>query len=97
MRSFATQTGIEFDVERLQNLLPPWKVILHNDDHNSMDHVVRSLRKCVQSLSEEEAVGVLLEAHEAGKAVVIECPKEAAEHYRAGLESCGLTATIEGR
>jgi ATP-dependent Clp protease adaptor protein ClpS len=37
----------------------------------------------------------MLEAHEHGRAVVIECPKEAAEHYRARLESFGLTATIE--
>ncbi len=89
MPTSATQTGTDIDVERLQHLLPPWRVILHNDDHNSMEHVVRSLRKCVQSLSESDAEAVMLEAHTAGKAVVIECPKEAAEHYRAGLESCG--------
>jgi ATP-dependent Clp protease adapter protein ClpS len=37
----------------------------------------------------------MLEAHNHGQAKVITCPKEAAEHYRAKLESCGLTATIE--
>jgi ATP-dependent Clp protease adaptor protein ClpS len=92
----APGTGTDIDVERLQNLLPPWRVILHNDDHNSIDHVVRSLRKCVPSLSQEDAEAVTMEAHHEGKAIVIECPKEAAEHYRTGLESCGLTATIEG-
>jgi ATP-dependent Clp protease adaptor protein ClpS len=70
-------------------------VILHNDDYNSMDHVVRSLRKCVPSLSQEDAEAVMLEAHQTGKALVIQCPQEAAEHYRVGLETCGLTATIE--
>lgn len=95
MSAQATQLDTDLDVERLQNLLPPWRVILHNDDHNSMDHVVRSLRKCVPSLSQEDAEAVMLEAHHEGKAVVIECPKETAEHYRTGLESCGLTATIE--
>jgi ATP-dependent Clp protease adaptor protein ClpS len=95
MTTMQTQVDTDIDVERLQNLLPPWRVILHNDDHNSMDHVVRSLRKCVPSLSEEEAEAVMLEAHETGKALVIQCPKEAAEHYRVGLETCGLTATIE--
>ena len=97
MPSNQTQLDTDIDVERLQNLLPPWKVILHNDEVNSMDHVVRSLRKCVPSLSEQDAETVMLEAHHEGKALVIQCPKEAAEHYRLGLETCGLTATIEGR
>lgn len=86
---------IRFDEETLKRLLPPYRVILHNDDHNSMDHVVRSLVRCVPSLTIEEAVGIMVTAHENGQATVIECPKEAAEHYRDGLESCGLTATIE--
>ena len=57
--------------------------------------VVRSLLRCVQSLSIEDAVAIMMIAHENGQASVIECPKEAAEHYRDALESCGLTATIE--
>lgn len=87
--------GISFDEETLKRLLPPYRVILHNDDHNSMDHVVRSLLRSVPSLTIEEAVQVMMTAHENGQATVIECPKEAAEHYRDSLESCGLTATIE--
>ena len=83
------------DEAALTRLLPPYRVILHNDDHNSMDHVVRSLLRCVPSLTIEEAVQIMTTAHENGQATVIECPKEAAEHYRDGLESCGLTATIE--
>ncbi|MEO6398954.1 MAG: ATP-dependent Clp protease adaptor ClpS [Tepidiformaceae bacterium] len=85
----------DFDEATLTRLLPPYRVILHNDDHNSMDHVVRSLVRCVQSLTIEAAVEVMLAAHENGQATVIECPKEAAEHYRDALESCGLTSTIE--
>ncbi len=85
----------EIDEAALTRLLPPYRVILHNDDHNSMDHVVRSLLRCVQSLTVEDAVAIMMTAHENGQATVIECPKEAAEHYRDALESCGLTATIE--
>ena len=81
--------------ETLKRLLPPYRVILHNDDHNSMDHVVRSLLRCVPSLTVEAAAAIMVTAHEHGQATVIQCPKEAAEHYRDGLESCGLTATIE--
>lgn len=83
------------DEETLKRLLPPYRVVLHNDDHNSMDHVVRSLRRCVPSLTMEEAVEIMFAAHNHGQATVVECPKEAAEHYRDCLESAGLTATIE--
>jgi ATP-dependent Clp protease adaptor protein ClpS len=86
---------VEFDEETLTRLLPPWAVILHNDDHNSMEHVIRSLLRCVPSLTPEEAIEIMFTAHYHGEATVITCPKEAAEHYRASLESCGLTATIE--
>lgn len=89
----APATGI--DPALLQRLLRPYRVILHNDDVNTMDHVVRALLRSVPSLSREQATAIMFEAHEHGRAVVIECPKEAAEHYRARLESFGLTATIE--
>jgi len=85
---------VGIDEEALIRLVPPHRVVLHNDDHNSMDHVVHSLLQCVP-ISAERAVEVMLEAHLNGKAAVIECPKETAEFYRDGLESCGLTATIE--
>ncbi len=90
-----TLPGTGLDEETLKRLVPPYRVILHNDDHNSMDHVVRSLLRCIPSLTMEAAVRIMLTAHENGQATVIECPKEAAEHYRDGLQSCGLTATIE--
>ena len=75
--------------------LPPYAVILHNDDRNSMDHVVQSLLACVPELETEEAVQVMLTAHEEGRARVIRCPLERAELYRDRLELKGLTATIE--
>ena len=85
----------DLDEEALLALIPPYRVILHNDAHNTMDHVVESLIRCVPSLTVEAAAAIMFEAHHEGKATVIECPKEAAEHYRGALESCGLTATIE--
>jgi ATP-dependent Clp protease adaptor protein ClpS len=83
------------DTATVRRLLPPYRVVLHNDDHNTMDHVVRSLLRSVPSLTVERAAEIMLEAHNHGSATVIVCPKEAAEHYRDALESCGLTATIE--
>lgn len=83
------------DPKTIERLLPPYRVVLHNDDHNSMDHVVRSLPKAVPSLTPERAAEIMLEAHNHGRATVITCPKEAAEHYRDRLETFALTATIE--
>lgn len=78
-----------------RRILPPYKVILHNDDHNQMDHVVQSLRKSVPGMSLSRAAAVMWEAHVNGKAVVLACPLELAELYQQRLLSCGLTATIE--
>ena len=75
--------------------LDPYAVVLHNDDVNSMDHVVRSLQRSVPGMSRQKAHHVMLEAHNTGRAVVIVCPLELAELVRNRLESCGLTATIE--
>src|SRR5215212_9135556 len=70
--------------------LRPYSVVLHNDDVNDMMHVVQSLRRSVPALSAQQAVAIMMEAHELGKAVVIQCPLEHAELYRDRLESCGL-------
>jgi ATP-dependent Clp protease adaptor protein ClpS len=91
----ATTTTPDIDIEALKRILPPWAVILYNDDHNSMDHVVHSLLRSVPPLTAEQAAEVMMMAHEHGQAIVTACPKETAELYRDRLESCGLTATIE--
>ena len=75
--------------------LDPHQVVLHNDDHNTMDHVVRSLLRSVPGMSTERALVLMMEAHNTGRAVVLVCPLELAELVRDRLESCGLTATIE--
>lgn len=80
--------------ETLLAALPPVTVVLHNDDVNSMDHVVLALLDSVPELTSERAVEVMLAAHEHGTADVISCPFERAELYRNRLERHGLTATI---
>jgi len=74
---------------------PNYKVLLHNDDHNTMEYVVESLMKTVPSLSWTDAVAVMLEAHHTGVGLVIVCPQEPAEFYCEGLQRRGLTSTIE--
>jgi ATP-dependent Clp protease adaptor protein ClpS len=89
-----TEVETEVDYETLGRLLPPYRVVLHNDDHNTMDHVVRSLQKSVPGLTQERAAEIMLEAHNHGSATVIVCALEPAELYRERLEGYGLTATI---
>ena len=79
----------------VQDFFPPYSVILHNDDHHTMDFVVASLLKSVSRLTTEEAISVMLETHNQGRAVVITCPLEHAELYRSRIRSFGLVATIE--
>jgi ATP-dependent Clp protease adaptor protein ClpS len=94
-----TQTPVAPDVEERTDtrtfILPPWRVMLHNDDHNTFDHVIDALLKTVPSLSPDDAVAITMEAHFSGVALVIVTPKERAEFYRERLESFGLTSTIE--
>lgn len=73
----------------------PWNVMLHNDDVNTMEHVVKSLRESVSGMSEQEAVLITMEAHEQGVALVITCALEKAELIRDRIQTFSLSATIE--
>jgi len=90
-----TETRPDIGTRERQAILPPYSVILHNDDHNEMVYVVQCLLKTVPALGTSKAVLIMLEAHKHGRAVVTTCPLELAELYRDRLESFGLTATIE--
>lgn len=83
------------DVRQLLRLLPRYRVLLHNDDYNAMDHVVVALMRTISGMEMQRAVQIMLEAHTNGCAQVIVCLKELAEHYREGLERYSLTCTIE--
>jgi ATP-dependent Clp protease adaptor protein ClpS len=74
--------------------LPPWKVLLHNDDVNEMEEVVRIIRQ-VTTLSKQDALARTLEAHQSGLALLLVTHQERAELYVEQFASCGLTATAE--
>lgn len=76
-------------------ILPPWRVLLHNDDYHTIDYVIASLLATVTSLTVEQAVAVTFEADACGLALVIVTPRERAEFYRERLQQCGLISTIE--
>ena len=64
--------------ETRTRLLPPYHVILLNDDDHSMDFVVAVLMK-VFGCPIERAMQLMLEAHTTGRAVLWTGPKEVAE------------------
>src|SRR5258708_40077793 len=88
-RTLAPRTDAEVE-ERLR-LLPRYRGLLHNDDYNEMAHVVPALISSVPSLSADEAMRIMLEAHLQGVAQVIVCPTGAAGHYRGRLAGFGRT------
>ncbi len=84
----------EITHERTQ-LLPPYKVILFNDDYNEMNDVVFALLRSVNHLSRQDAEHIMFTAHSTGSAIVIVCPREEAEYYQERLTGYGLMTTIE--
>lgn len=74
--------------------LPPWKVLLHNDDKNDMPFVIRTVME-LTPLNEQDAKVRTLEAHETGVALLLTTHKERAELYQEQLTSKGLIVTIE--
>jgi ATP-dependent Clp protease adaptor protein ClpS len=102
-RPTATQTPsreggtavIEKEPQRLRKPSPRYKVLLHNDPVNTMEYVVTTLRQVVPALSEQDAIAVMLEAHNTGVGLVIVCDLEPAEFYCEALKAKGLTSTLE--
>lgn len=74
----ATRPEVEPREETRTRRIPPYHVILLNDDHHSMQFVVEVLRK-VLGCSLEQAVQMMMEAHESGRAIIWTGPKEVAE------------------
>jgi ATP-dependent Clp protease adaptor protein ClpS len=74
--------------------LPPWKVLLHNDDINGMDFVIGTIIE-LTPLKPEDAVLRTVEAHKSGVALLLVTHQERAELYQDQFKSKGLTVTIE--
>ena len=74
--------------------LPLYKVILHNDDVNYMDHVVETI-VMLTPLNEQDAVERALEANDVGCALLLVIHKERAELYAEQFRSRSLIVSIE--
>ncbi len=74
--------------------LPPYKVLLHNDDVNEINYVLRTVMELTH-LSRHDAKQRVLEAHYKGIALLLVTHKERAELYVEQFASKKLTATLE--
>jgi len=86
---------LDKDVRTRKKKPPRYQVLLHNDDVNRRDYVVKVLLKIVPTLTMDDAVNIMNEAHINGMAAVIICGQEEAEEYCEGLRKNGLISTIE--
>ena len=75
-------------------MLPPWKVLLHNDDKNDVQFVIGTIVE-LTPLNEMEAKTRTVEADKTGVSLLLVTHKERAELYADQFQSKGLTVTIE--
>jgi ATP-dependent Clp protease adaptor protein ClpS len=68
-----------------------WRVIVLNDDHNTFDHVARTLARVIPGVTLEQGYRIADQIHNSGQAIVWTGPKEVAELYWEQLNSAGLT------
>lgn len=76
--------------------LPPWAVVLHNDDINGFDFVIRCLQK-VLGLGLTRAEALTTQAHVKGRAVVWSGHRELAELKASQLTARGADPTMMHR
>ena len=68
-----------------------WKVIVRNDDHNTFDHVARTLARVIPGVSLQRGHEIANVIHNSGRALVYSGQQEPAEHYWEQLRGAGLT------
>lgn len=74
--------------------LPPWRVLLHNDDVNDMLYVTDTIME-LTALNREDSIQRMLEAHDRGVALLVTTHREHAELLGEQFTGKQLTVTIE--
>lgn len=98
--TIAPTRKVEEETSERVDRMPPWKVLLHNDDVTTFDFVIWLLVTIFHK-SAAEAVKLTWEIHHGGLATVVVTSKERAELYVEQVHSLArprgfpLTATIE--
>jgi ATP-dependent Clp protease adaptor protein ClpS len=68
-----------------------WVVIVLNDDHNTFDHVAKTLARVIPGVSVDQGLRIADRIHNSGQAAVWTGPREPAELYWEQLKAAGLT------
>jgi ATP-dependent Clp protease adaptor protein ClpS len=68
-----------------------WRVIVLNDDHNTFDHVAKTLAQVIPGVTVDQGYRFAERIHNSGRAIVWTGPKETAELYWEQLKDAGLT------
>ena len=74
--------------------LPPWKVLLHNDEVNDFGYVIETIVE-LTTLNPQQALLRTIEAHKTGLALLISAHREYAELLCEQFASKRLNVTIE--
>jgi ATP-dependent Clp protease adaptor protein ClpS len=68
-----------------------WRVIVRNDNHNTFEHVARTLARFIPGVSLERGHEIANTIHNSGQAIVYSGMQEPAELYWEQLKAAGLT------
>jgi ATP-dependent Clp protease adaptor protein ClpS len=68
-----------------------WRVIVRNDDHNTFEHVARTLARFIPGVTLDQGHELANQIHNSGQAIVYSGQQEPAEHYWEQLKGAGLT------
>ena len=68
-----------------------WRVIVRNDNHNTFDHVARTLARFIPGVNVQRGMQIANVIHNAGQALVFSGELEPAELYWEQLRDSGLT------
>lgn len=68
-----------------------WRVIVRNDDHNTFEHVARTLARYIPGVTVDRGFAFADQIHHSGQAIVWTGQQEPAELYWEQLNDAGLT------
>ena len=68
-----------------------WRGIVRNDDHNTFDHVAKTLARVIPGVTLDQGYAFADRIHSSGLAIVWSGHREVAEHYWEQLRDARLT------
>lgn len=81
-------------IDERAGLLPPYRVLLHNDDVNTFDHVIRTILR-LTPLKLADAIERTMEAHQRGVSLLLTTHRERAELYVDQFATFNISVTTE--